>query len=103
LIGKVLKDSVRVTDMVGRYGGEEFIIVLPGTDTEKAEQIAERIRTNICKNIDQNFSITVSIGVFTLSGDDILSPKELIRRADKAMYMAKRLGKNRIFFYEDLK
>lgn len=101
LIVKILKDSVRMTDMVGRYGGDEFIIVLPSTDAESSVQIAERIRANVNKHVDQGFSITVSIGVCTWAGDDILSSKDIIRRADRAMYMAKRLGKNRVFFYRD--
>ena len=64
-------------------------------------QIAERIRAKVNKHVDQGFSITVSIGVCTWAGDDILSSKDIIRRADRAMYMAKRLGKNRVFFYRD--
>jgi len=103
LIGKILKDSVRVTDIVGRYGGEEFIVVLPRADAKRAMQIAERIRSNVYEENEQRFSITVSIGVFTLSGGVILSPKDIIKRADSAMYMAKRLGKNRVFFYENLR
>lgn len=93
---KVLQDSNRKTDFLGRIGGEEFLIILPNTDAEKAKLLAERYR----KNIEDNYSIiaentiqcTCSIGVAELAKDDVLN--DLLSKADVALYAAKNKGRN---------
>jgi len=87
-ISKILQDSVRKTDVVGRWGGEEFLIIFPNTDVNNIHLIAEKIRTNIEKF---HFSIvgkqTVSLGVTTVIENDI--QETILSRADKALYEAK--------------
>ncbi|GEM_PF-3430979 len=94
-VGQIIKDSIRIVDMAGRYGGEEFIVILPDTDEEGAFLVAERIRKAILRYIDHDITLSVSIGVATLKDGEVVGDRELIRRADMAMYMAKRMGKNR--------
>ncbi len=91
------KCSVRDVDLIGRYGGEEFLVFLPETDSQTAIQIAERLRAAVAeKSImvsGKEINITVSIGV---SGKDenTLGMETLIARADQAMYIAKHKGRN---------
>jgi diguanylate cyclase (GGDEF)-like protein len=92
--------SVRETDLVGRYGGDEFVIVLPETSPEKAVTIAERIRQNIANTIfrggaDYQIHLTASFGVASYP-ENAASPAALIRAADKAMYLAKEQQKNSV-------
>jgi diguanylate cyclase (GGDEF)-like protein/putative nucleotidyltransferase with HDIG domain len=95
-IAKVILGNVRPTDTVCRYGGEEFVIIMPVAERETARYIAEQIRQMIA--VQCNFSVlhpvTISIGlvIFPEDGDE----STLVHLADKAMYLAKSLGKNRI-------
>ncbi len=97
-IAGLISDSLRETDQVFRYGGEEFVAVLNETDMENAMLTAERIRANIAEHeivaSDARIGATVSIGIASLSMDD--SFDELFERADKAMYQAKKAGRNQI-------
>jgi diguanylate cyclase (GGDEF)-like protein len=92
-------DSVRDVDMVGRYGGEELIILLPETDRDAAVYIAERLCASIERKPMQTssgeVSVTVSIGVAT-KDENTLELETLIARADQAMYIAKHKGRNRV-------
>jgi len=85
--------------VVARYGGEEFCVVLPETSKENAAQAAERIRTTIeGLKIATSYGpvgVTISMGVATYP-DDASTMQELVREADKALYRAKALGKNRV-------
>ncbi|MDO8675052.1 MAG: GGDEF domain-containing protein [Candidatus Omnitrophota bacterium] len=96
-IGVIIKENIREIDIAGRYGGEEFCVVLPDTDLEGARVVAERIRkaaeTRIIKAYDAVLSITVSIGVSTYPSDGDL-PEELIDKADWSLYRAKSQGRN---------
>lgn len=93
------KHSVREADLVGRYGGEELIILLPETDRPTSMQVAERLRTSLAATpirvFDKEIRVTVSIGV---AGEDenTTDLETLIARADQAMYMAKHKGRNRV-------
>jgi diguanylate cyclase (GGDEF)-like protein len=91
--------SVREVDLVGRYGGEELIIIMPETDLQAALPVAERLRASICERpvelTDQEVHITVSIGV-AQKDDNTLNLETLIARADQAMYIAKHKGRNRV-------
>ncbi|MDT4331412.1 GGDEF domain-containing protein [Methylomonas sp. MED-D] len=93
-----LRDSVRGSDAVYRFGGEEFVILLADTDIDGAGIIAERLRADIeshtlAYGMDV-LNLTASLGVATLQGDD--SAELLVKRADKAMYAAKQRGRNRV-------
>lgn len=100
---KVLADYVqkaqhvlRKYDLLGRYGGEEFIVLLPSTSQEEANSIAERLRAVAEQGVSGDALIyTVSIGVATCEGGHV-SAATLIAAADKALYIAKRSGKNRV-------
>lgn len=88
-IGKIIKSCIRnKVDSAFRYGGDEFAVILPGSDRTAAENVAERIRNTIATSYK---NITVSIGVVSTNGS---SEKELIIKADKAMYKAKNNGGN---------
>ena len=94
-VADVLKTCTRDTDLVGRYGGEEFCVVLPKLYLDKAAQIAERIRQTIEKKSCSGVKVTVSLGVSSLELNTN-KPDELINQADKALYAAKNSGRNRV-------
>lgn len=97
-LGKRLLSTLRKYDHAGRYGGEEFFVVLPNTDLNGAKNIAERFRTTLDteKMIvgEQEFSVTASLGVAQYRHGE--SREAWITRADRAMYMAKEMGRNRV-------
>jgi diguanylate cyclase (GGDEF)-like protein len=95
-----LKESLRECDIVGRYGGEEFLLILSETDEKKAYLIAERLRKGIeawdGDSLDfEDGGITASFGIALLEDEDG-SCDDLVNKADRAMYRAKRQGRNRI-------
>lgn len=98
-IGIIIKANIREIDLLGRYGGEEFCVVLPDTPKEGGEFAAERIRQSIAqseiKAYDESLKVTVSLGLATFP-EDAASPQELIDKSDWALYRAKKLGRNRI-------
>ena len=95
--GVLIKESIREIDIAGRYGGEEFCVVLPETDLEGACLVAERIRKTaekrLIKAYDTSIRITLSIGVSTYPADGKMS-EELIDKADWSLYRAKAQGRN---------
>jgi diguanylate cyclase (GGDEF)-like protein len=101
LIAHCLKDTLRGADVAARYGGEEFSILLPQTTFEEAKIIAERIREKIESTKFPNRQVTVSIGVSSYSRL-ICSAKKIIAAADKALYKAKRHGRNNVQVYENI-
>jgi two-component system cell cycle response regulator len=104
-VAQVVRDCVRKIDLAARYGGEEFAVVLEGTDQAGAKQLAERIRTEVQKQVFQSdkgpFSVTLSLGI-AVYPDDARDKKTLISLADQALYHAKRTGRNRAVAYPDL-
>ena len=93
MIADAITQTCRQTDSVGRYGGEEFLIVLPQTDSQQAYELAERIRKSVASISTQHpFSVSCSIGVATF--DKTLDMHTLIKRADEAVYNAKEKGRN---------
>ncbi|MGH4118051.1 diguanylate cyclase [Clostridium sp.] len=99
---RIVMDSIRKMDTCGRYGGEEFIIVLPETDTAEASVIAERVRGNIDnkKILGSKRELTVSMGIATYPNHGKWE-KELIDKADQALYVAKGNGKNRCQIWDE--
>lgn len=86
---------LRHTDLIGRYGGEEFVIILPSTDAEVALQIAERVRARIEAAWDaRQPKVTVSLGIASTRGED--AGDVILKRADIALYEAKSAGRNRL-------
>lgn len=99
-IGGIVAANVRGVDLGCRYGGEEFVVIMPGRDSETAFAIAERLRAVVAdhdfqSNADLSLKVTISAGVATLEGPDD-SPLHLLRRADKALYEAKDAGRNKV-------
>ncbi|MFN2465111.1 MAG: diguanylate cyclase [Candidatus Dormibacteria bacterium] len=101
---KVLRDQVRSIDLPVRFGGEEFLVLLPDTDKEGAMMVAEKIRRSADRlSVPRLGSIpgrkvTVSCGVATYP-DDCAGDEELMRSSDQAMYLAKNLGRNQVVGY----
>jgi diguanylate cyclase (GGDEF)-like protein len=91
-----IKHSIRTVDILGRYGGEEFFIILPLTELDGAMTVAQRISSAMLNTGNEAMSIppmTVSVGVAQYQGED---EKEFLRSVDDLLYKAKRLGRNRI-------
>lgn len=111
-VADVIKKSVRRVDIISRYGGEEFAIVLPETDKQGALEVAERIRSEVAhshfKTYDEHTQVTVSIGV-TCTPDDLPKEKieqfhadlllDLLGNADQALYHAKNDGRNQVALF----
>lgn len=95
-MAQLLRSASRTYDVVGRYGGEEFILVLPGTDLETSITVVERIRETLAAKLrtEDGQTVTASFGVAQWKPDE--SPSELLSRADEAMYQAKAKGRNRV-------
>ena len=112
IVARIIKKDVRVIDLVGRYGGEEFIVMLPetGVETEggeassKAVVVAERIRRDIEDEfhyLRKPLSVTVSIGVLVRRPlqDKAMDAREMVRLVDEQLYKAKTSGKNKYCVY----
>lgn len=104
-ISKTIKENIRQIDLIGRYGGEEFLVILTETDKEQAKLAAERIRQAIeykhIKVYDEDLKATISLGISTFP-DDAQDAQVLIEKADQALYQAKQTGRNRVCEYLDL-
>lgn len=95
-VGRLLAATARASDFVARYGGEEFLLVLPDTDRLGSLEVAEKIRRAIERaELVRTGPITASLGVASLP-DDAVDPEHLLRQADRALYMAKAQGRNRV-------
>jgi diguanylate cyclase (GGDEF)-like protein len=101
-VAQLCKQSLREVDPIGRYGGEEFIIMLPQTDAVEAYIVADRLRSLIDTHTftykSENIHITISLGTTSLD-DQGYSLKLLLDRSDQALYMAKQEGRNRVKRY----
>jgi len=101
IIANIIKKSVRVSDTVARYGGEEYIVLLPQSDKEDASKLAQRIRIeveqeNISTDISKNSNVTISVGVAQLDKENDIEIEQTIQRCDKALYQAKESGRNQV-------
>lgn len=99
-VSGVFKNSLRKTDIIARWGGEEFAVILSGTGPEDAQAVAERLRKRIERTVlsEPDLSLTVSIGIASFTENMAL--QELVLAADRAMYRAKR-SKNKVVKYAD--
>lgn len=102
-VASVFKLHARPGDVAARFGGEEFVMLLPGMEKEQAWEVAERVRRDIAaKRLPTDcggvFSVTISLGIATFPGD-ATTVQGLIKAADEAVYKAKRAGKNQVCFY----
>lgn len=94
-LSKILKENIRKVDALGRWGGEEFMIICPETDTQAAKMLAEKLRGLIESSLDVGgLSITCSFGVVTV--DKLQTPEYILNEADHALYDAKNSGRNQV-------
>jgi diguanylate cyclase (GGDEF)-like protein len=107
-VGQVLRDSCRVYDVPGRYGGEEFCVILPETKVGNTTVVAERIRERLAASRFEvgadSVVVTASMGIAgvdAVEGEGAVSPSTLIDRADLALYSAKHLGRNRVELWNE--
>ena len=102
-LGELLQKTVRTTDTVCRYGGEEFAVIFPSTDLMGAERFGERLRIAVDKNFfyydHMSIPVTVSIGVAE-AYPEVANNDMLLKLADKALYAAKKDGRNRVISYK---
>jgi diguanylate cyclase (GGDEF)-like protein len=99
---QTIKGQLRNYDLFGRYGGEEFIILLPDTDLDTAHEIAERLRDKTehsTADIDKGIPYTISIGGISIVPDQETTIEMLLGLTDKALYQAKEGGRNRVVFH----
>ena len=105
-LSKLLKTTLRETDIAGRYGGEEFVVTLLDTDEKGAEIFAERLRVLIEQSPvmykQLEVKVTVSIG-FACFSNEFKDHERWIEAADKAMYQSKKNGRNKVTAYADIK
>lgn len=103
-VGKLIKANTRNIDIPARYGGDEFLIVLSEISDEGAALFCERFRKAIEDNEftsgEDSIRLTISIGYALMDPGESITPKELVRRADHALYDAKRGGRNRVCAYK---
>jgi len=100
-LGEVVRTNIRAVDVAGRYGGEEFLIVMPETGLEGALVFAERLRSRVADlefdaGPGKTFRITISVGVTQCEDADAATIDDLLAAADRALYQAKREGRNRV-------
>lgn len=106
-LAKVIVQSLRHGDYSFRFGGEEFVVLLPDTTLEQSEIIAEKIRKNVetasfpGEDTQPNGTLTVSIGTACTSHPAISTKNELIDAADQALYKAKNAGKNTVVSFKE--
>ncbi len=108
-VASVVKKCVRLSDRLGRYGGEEFILCLPDTSLKVAKEMADFIRLTILKAgiyyMEKEIRVTASFGVTSVpisNGDERQTLQTLMREADQALYSAKRRGRNRVELFENM-
>jgi two-component system, cell cycle response regulator len=104
LVVEEILNKLRPYDQVGRWGGEEFLIVLPNTESEEAFQIADRLRVYIAESemdleVGEKQKLTMTLGVTSTSLGNNLNLDLLVKQADVALYLAKNNGRNRVVVY----
>ncbi len=105
-VGRIIKENTRSIDFAARYGGEEFVIILPDTDCKNALTVAERLRKAVEDYVLElsdgtKVKVTISIGI-SCYPEDSKDRDDLLKKADIALYEAKRRGKNRVVLYREI-
>jgi diguanylate cyclase (GGDEF)-like protein len=104
-VAKSISDSSRLGDLIGRYGGEEFIILMPSISEKEvkiaASKIKEAVKALVFDENSNKFNVTISIGI-SIYSKGVSNPSFLIESADKALYEAKKLGKDKVVLYDDI-
>lgn len=95
MMGSIIEEETRDCDICCRYGGEEFVVILPSSDISETTALAERLSAKIEQSLPSDRKVTVSIGVASC-GHNSNTPQSLIKKADSALYEAKAAGKNRV-------
>lgn len=95
IVVSVFKECIRENDLIIRYGGDEFILLLPNTSKENAKVVSQKIVNKIKEIKNDKYNFTVSIGISQYLKDDTMD--SIIKRADELLYKAKKMGKNKIF------
>jgi diguanylate cyclase (GGDEF)-like protein len=99
-MSSIVSENIRASDIFGRYGGEEFLIICTQTNKENAYILAEKLRIIIEKyNFNKIGTKTISLGISTYEKDD--SIKSLFKKSDEALYCAKESGRNKTVIYEE--
>lgn len=105
MIGRILREELRSHDIYARYGGEEFVILLPESGSHGARKVAEKLRCLIAdtkvQKENMQVKVSVSLGVTEFDPVAMKSGQDLIAAADKALYHAKRTGRNRTIIYDE--
>ena len=103
-VGKIVKANTRNIDIPARYGGDEFVMVLSETNHDGVRHFCERLRSSIEKTTfvsgDDSIQLTTSLGFSVFNPNEAISPRELVRQADHALYDAKKMGRNQIRAYQ---
>ncbi|HOO72788.1 MAG TPA: diguanylate cyclase DgcA [Spirochaetota bacterium] len=101
-VAHIIRESIRQIDIASRYGGEEFAVILPRTDIHEALIVAERIRSSVEQEVlhyhNQSLRVTISIGIAQHDSKIDHDRNDVIERADKALYISKKNGRNRVSF-----
>lgn len=109
-VAKIIRSQLREYDIAGRYGGEEFSILLPFTKIEEAKMVAERLRKTIENTVvdiskvnpdseTKEISVTLSLGIYEIKSTD--KDEDLLKKADKALYQAKNTGRNKVVVQDE--
>ncbi len=102
-VARILREQCRKVDTIARWGGEEYLVLLPETDASEALHTADRFREAIYHDPitydGREIALTVSAGVATIRGSESID--RLLQRADEALYQAKRRGRNQVCAYDD--
>lgn len=105
-MGKLIKSSTRNIDIPARYGGDEFLIVLTEVNYDGAMLFCERLRKTVEKTTftsgTDSIKLTISLGFAITRPGELISPRELVRRADHALYHAKRTGRNKVCYFDHI-
>jgi two-component system cell cycle response regulator len=103
----ILRNTARDIDRIGRYGGEEFMVILPETDLAQGTVFVERVRREVARHDfligrEEPLRMTVSAGVASYPHEMVASPETLVRFADEALYAAKAAGRNRVVRFDEV-
>lgn len=98
-VAEVVQPILRKSDMLARWGGDEFMVLLPHTQLQEASQLAERLRTRMEREGFEGRTVTLSLGVTELKSGEI--PRRFLKRVDQALYQAKHTGRNRVVVHAE--